>query len=100
MYISIRRYQTDPSVVDELMQRIDEEFVPIISSGPGFMAYYTVNGGNGVISTISVFEDLAGAQESDEKAARWVKTVPTLLPDPPTITEGQVRVHKAAHMEW
>jgi hypothetical protein len=86
----------DPGSVDELMRRVNEGFVPIISRGAGFMAYYAVNAGGGVVASISVFETQAGADESNRMAADWVKqNLASLLPTPPEITAGEVGVHKA-----
>ena len=94
MYASVRRYEV-PGSVDEVMNRIQEGFVPIISKGPGFKAYYAIDAGNGVIATISVFEDQAGAEESTKMAASWVKeNVASLLPNPPQVTAGNVKVNK------
>jgi hypothetical protein len=96
MYASVRRYETDPGSVDELMRRVEEGFVPIISKAPGFVAYYALDAGEGVVASITVFEDQAGAEESDRMAADWVKeNVASLLPTPPEVTAGDVRVHKA-----
>lgn len=96
MYASIRRYKMDPGSVDELMRRVKEGFVPIISRGAGFMAYYAVNAGDGVVASISVFETQAGAEESNRMAASWVKeNLAALLPTPPEITAGEVGVHQA-----
>jgi hypothetical protein len=87
----------DPGSVDELMRRVNEGFVPIISKGPGFLAYYAVNAGGGVVASISIFETQAGAEESNKMAASWVKeNLASLLPTPPEITAGEVGVHKAA----
>jgi len=96
MYASVRRYETDPGSVDELMRRVEEGFVPIISKAPGFVAYYALDAGDGVVASINIFEDQAGAEESDRRAADWVKeNVASLLPNPPEATAGDVRVHKA-----
>lgn len=96
MYASIRRYNMDPGSVDELMRRVREGFVPIISRGAGFMAYYAINAGDGVVASISVFETQAGAEESNRMAASWVKeNLASLLPTPPEITAGEVGVHRA-----
>ena len=57
MYASVRRYETDPGSVDELMRRVEEGFVPIISKAPGFVAYYALDAGDGVVASITVFED-------------------------------------------
>jgi len=92
MYVSVRRYVTDPKSVNEVMRRIREEFVPIISKAPGFLNYHVLDMGNGVLASISMFENKAGAEESDRLAANWVRTLGSLLPNPPQITAGDVLV--------
>jgi hypothetical protein len=92
MYVSVRRYVTDPKSVNEVMRRIREEFVPIISKAPGFLNYHVLDMGNGVLASISMFENKAGAEESDRLAANWVRTLGSLLPNPPQITAGDVVV--------
>jgi len=48
-----------------------------------------------MIST-SVFQDQSGAEESNKRAADYVReNLASLLPKPPQITEGQVVAHKA-----
>jgi hypothetical protein len=47
-----------------------------------------------MIST-TVFQDKAGAEESNRKAATVVReSLASLLPNPPQITAGEVVVHK------
>ena len=71
--------------------------MPIISKGPGFVAYYLIDAGDGTGTTVSVFEDQAAAEESNKKAAAWVKeNLAPLVPSPPQITVGEVRVHNTA----
>jgi hypothetical protein len=65
--------------------------VPLIKQIPGFVAYYWVDAGGGVMASTSVFEDRAGAEESTEKAADWVReNIASLLPNPPQVTAGEV----------
>jgi hypothetical protein len=92
MYISIRRYQVDIHSVDEIVQRVEAEFVPIIRQAPGFIAYYAIDAGGGVVASISIFRDQAGAEESNRRAAGWVKMVGPLFPGAPQTTAGVVRV--------
>lgn len=95
MYATVRRYEgvTDPG---EAGRRVNEGFVPLISEIPGFVAYYWVDAGNGVMVSTSVFKDQAGAEESNRRAAAWVKeNLAPLLPNPPQITAGNVVAHKA-----
>jgi hypothetical protein len=49
MYVVVRRYEgvTDPQKVAQL---VEEGFIPIISEMPGFVAYYYVDAGDGVIA--------------------------------------------------
>ena len=90
MYATIRRYEgvTDPA---EDRRRVREEFVPLLKDMPGFVAYYEVDAGNGVMATVSIFEDRAGAEASTERAAEWVQeSIASLAPNPPAVTAGEV----------
>jgi hypothetical protein len=55
MYVAVRRYE---GVRDsqKVAQLVDEDFIPIISEMPGFVAYYFVDAGDGVMVSTSVFE--------------------------------------------
>jgi hypothetical protein len=51
--------------------------------------------GDVVLTTVSVFEDLAGAQSSTDAAADYVKqNLASLLPQSPTATAGEVVAYK------
>ena len=95
MYATVRRYEgvTNPG---EAGRRVVESFVPLISQLPGFIAYYWVDAGGGVMISTSVFKDQATAQESNRKAADWVRqnNLAALLPNPPEIMEGEVVSYK------
>jgi hypothetical protein len=88
----------DPSAsVEELMRRVNEGFIPIIKDAPGFLAYYAVDSGLGTVTSVSVFENQAGADESNRMAADWVReNLASMLPNPPEITAGEVGAHEAA----
>ena len=96
MYATVRRYEgvTNPA---EAGRRVAESFVPLISQLPGFIAYYWVDAGAGVMFSTSVFRDQASAQESNRKAADWVRQnhLASLYPNPPQITAGEVVACKA-----
>lgn len=79
---------TDPA---EAGRRVREGFVPLVSQIPGFVSYYWVNAGGGVMVSTSVFEDQAHEEESNRRAADWVReNLAALLPNPPQITAGEV----------
>ncbi|HYZ55746.1 MAG TPA: hypothetical protein VE733_19905 [Streptosporangiaceae bacterium] len=90
MYAVVRRYDgvTDPA---EAGRRIKEEFVPLLRDVTGFVAYYWVNAGDGVMVSTSVFQDQAGAEESTKRAADFVTAnLASLLPNPPQVMAGEV----------
>ncbi|MFF5205819.1 hypothetical protein [Streptosporangium sp. NPDC000396] len=90
VYATVRRYEgvTDPAEAGRL---VSEGFVPLMRQVPGFVAYYWVDAGGGVMVSTSVFEDQAGAEESIERAADFVRErLTSLLPNPPQIMAGEV----------
>lgn len=90
MYAVVRRYDgvTDPA---EAGRRVKEEFVPLLRDVSGFVAYYLVNAGGGVMVSTSVFQDQAGEEESTKRAADFVRAnLASLLPNPPQVTAGEV----------
>ena len=96
MFATVRQYEgiTNPR---EVAKRVSESFVPLISKLPGFVAYYWVDAGGGVMVSTSVFQDRAAEEESNRKAAAWIKenNMSAMMPRPPQITAGEVVAHKA-----
>lgn len=100
MYVSIRRYKTNPAVVEELMKRVELDFVPQVRALSGFVAYYGVNAGDGVVAFVNFFDNRGSAEESNNIAARWVKEdAADLFPIPADITAGAVIVHSTAEKQ-
>ncbi|MGG7569901.1 hypothetical protein [Streptomyces sirii] len=90
MYAAVRRYEgvTDPA---EAGRRVNEGFVSLMREVPGFVAYYWIDAGNGVMVSTSVFRDQAGAEESISRAVDFVRDqLASLLPNPPQVTTGEV----------
>jgi hypothetical protein len=97
MHATVRRYEgVDQSRTDELTKKVDETLLPRLSNLPGFEGYYLIEAGNGVMSSIGLFDSSAQADESTRVAANWVREekLETALPNPPKITDGEVIVHK------
>lgn len=92
-YGVIRHYQVDAKNMGEIVSRAKSGFVPLVNKLPGFAAYTILDAGKGVLVTISGFTTKAGAEESTKKAAEWVKeNLKQLVPNPPEVTAGEVRV--------
>ena len=97
MHTTIRRYEGVQSEnVPEIIKRVKEGFVPLISSSGGFKRYQFLNAGNGVVITISVFETEAAAWASNKMAASWVEeNLSTLLNSPTQIAVGEALIEKS-----
>jgi hypothetical protein len=90
MYASVRRYDgvTD---VREVTRRVNEGFIQIVREIPGFVDYYCIDAGGGVVVSVSVFQDRASAEESNARASDYVReNLASVLPNPPQITAGEV----------
>ena len=97
MHATVRRYEgVDQSRTDELTKKVDQSLLPRLSKLPGFEGYYLIEAGNGIMSSIDLFETSAQADESTRVAATWVREekLETALPNPPQVTGGEVIVHK------
>ena len=101
MFGTIRRYESvDQSRTSEVVQKLDENFVPKLSELPGFSAYYLIQAADGVLSSINVFDTAEHADESTRVASNWVREnkLETALPVPPKITSGEIVVHKTREL--
>ena len=89
-YLTVRRYDAVPNS-KEAAHQVQEGFIPLISKLPGFISYYWVDEGDGVMVSVSVFATREAEEESNRLAADFVKQhIAPLLPKPPQITAGQV----------
>jgi hypothetical protein len=91
MYATVRRYEgiTDPA---EVGRRVDESFVPLLKEIEGFVAYFWIDAGDGVMVSTSVFQDRSGADASNKKAVDWIREedLGDLYPNPAQVTFGEV----------
>src|SRR3972149_194051 len=92
MYASIRRYEgIHPDNFEEITRRVMEGFLPIIRGTQGFIGYYIVETGDGILATVSLFQKQKAAEDSNTAAASWVKAnLAALIPNAPQITAGEV----------
>lgn len=96
MYTSIRRYTTTPNDASAIISLVQTSNIDELIGGlPGFIAYYILDCGEGVVATVSIFDDQAGAERSNEVAAEWVKefVLPKYSVSAPEITAGKVALN-------
>ena len=97
VYAAIRQGKAKTGMAEELTRRIKEGAIPIISDVPGFMAYYVVYAPDDTVTAISIFNDYAGAEESNRRALTWIEqNLAPLLTGPATAWAGPVIVHTLA----
>lgn len=93
MFATVRRYEgVDVSRTDELTQKVNDSLMPRLSKLPGFGGYYLIEGGNGIMTSVSLFETAAQADESTSLVRGWLKDeqLEKALPNAPKITTGEV----------
>jgi len=94
MFAIIRHYHFDPKNGAEIDRLIREGFVPLIRKAKGFSRYYWLDTGAGEGASFGLFTDKAGADESIELAAEFVRDhLSKLLVAKPEIIEGPVVAH-------
>jgi hypothetical protein len=96
MFATIRRYEgVDTTRTNELTSKVNETLVPQLRELPGFSGYYLIEAGNGILSSISLFETLEQADESTKLVSEWItdENFNTAIPNAPKITIGKVVAH-------
>jgi heme-degrading monooxygenase HmoA len=99
MFAAIRYYQADPPSIDEVVRRVQEDFVPLIRDMRGFVSYFILvpSERQEDIVSVSVFEDQQSAEESNRMAVEWVgQNLSELLRPAPEFAGGQVVVYGAS----
>jgi hypothetical protein len=97
MYAAIRQGKAKTGMAEELARRVKEGAIPIISDVPGFRAYYVVYAPDDTVTAISIFDDHAGAAESNRRGLEWIEeNLTPLLAGPATAVAGPGIVHTLA----
>ena len=70
MHATIRRYDgVDQNRTTELTGKVNETLVPKLRKLPGFKGYYLIEAGNGVFSSLGLFETLSRARSRASSSA-------------------------------
>jgi hypothetical protein len=97
MHATVRRYEgIDQNGKEELTRKVGETLMPSLSELPGFNGYYLIESGNGVFTSVGLFDTSIQAEESTRVASSWVvdQKLESILPNPPKVTSGEVIAHK------
>jgi 3-oxoacyl-ACP reductase-like protein len=73
MHASVRKYKVDADQMDEISRRVGDSFVARVSGVSGFVGYYVIDAGNGILITVTLGGDLSAVEQSTELAAEFVR---------------------------
>lgn len=93
MFAIIRRYDgVDQNRTTELTSKVNETLMPKLTNLPGFKGYYLIDAGNGVFTSLGLFETPEQSVESTKLVTTWIheEKLETILPNEPKITSGKI----------
>jgi hypothetical protein len=93
MHATIRRYEgVDTTRTNEVASKVEQTLVPQLRELPGFAGYYLIEAGNGVLSSLGLFETSEQDAESTKLVSKWItdENFAKVIPNEPKITSGKV----------
>ena len=93
MHATIRRYDgVDQNRTTELTSKVNETLMPKLNKLPGFKGYYLIDAGNGVFTSLGLFETPEQGMESTKFVTTWIRDekLETIIPNEPKITSGNI----------
>jgi len=93
MHATIRRYEgVDMTRTNEVASKVKETLVPQLRKLPGFEGYYLIQGDNGVLSSLGLFQTSEQDAESTKLVSKWItdENFNRAIPNAPKITSGKV----------
>ena len=93
MHATIRRYDgVDQNRITELTGKVNETLVPKLRTLRGFKGYFLIEAGNGVFSSLGLFDTPEQGEESTRVVTSWIhdEKLETLMPNEPKITSGKI----------
>ncbi len=95
MFASVRRYtefDRSDAALQELVAALNEEFIPLLRSQPGFVSYQCiVEPDRSALVTVSTFEGRAEAEASVAQARAWIaRRLTHLVSGAPLVSSGEV----------
>jgi len=91
MYATVRRYRNAAALADVMTAR-EDEVKGLITSIAGFVSYYATRDGD-MMTSVSVYNEKSGCDESTRRAGEWVRANVSPLPGAPEVSGGEVFIH-------
>jgi hypothetical protein len=94
LHATICRYHGVTMPIDEVM-RAGRQLASALSQAPGFVSYAVLDAGDGVLVSVTVFDDPTDLAVADQFIIRWVaEHLAAVLPRPPEVIAGEVIVQR------
>jgi hypothetical protein len=91
MHSAVRKYRVND--VDELVRKVEDDFVDQVKGVDGFVGYYVIDGGDGTAASVTVGETAEAVEQSTNLAREWVQeNAADLVEGAPEVTAGEVRI--------
>ena len=91
MYATVRRYKNAVALA-EAMAAKSNEVKELITEIPGFVSYNATRDGD-TVTSISIYSDKAGCDESTRRAREWVQANVKSMPSSPDVSGGEVFIN-------
>jgi len=93
MHAIIRSFDgVDQNRTTELTSKVNETLMPKLNKLPGFKGYYLIDTGNGVFTSLGLFETPEQGVESTKLVTTWIREekLETILPNEPKVMSGKI----------
>ena len=88
MFATVRRYKNAGALADAMEAKKDD-VKALLTGIAGFVSYNAVREGD-TVTTISIYNDKAGTDESTKRAREWVQANVKSMPSAPDVSSGEV----------
>ncbi len=97
MHMTIRRYTVSPAQADEVIRRVDDDWLDRLHKMPGFVSYHVVRPAPDRLVSVTAYLDEKAARAGAEASAEWVgERLGALEAKFEDMAEGEVVVHGGA----
>jgi heme-degrading monooxygenase HmoA len=97
MHMTIRKYKIVPAQAEEVIRRVDDNWLDRVAKMPGFVSYHVVRPAEDQLLSVTAFLDEPAAKRGAEASAEWVgERLYDLEVEFEDMVEGPVVVHGGA----
>lgn len=100
MYLQIRKYRVKSGSAEQLCKQAAEQFLPLVKGVKGFVDYMIIDNQDGNVMSVTVCEDQAGVDETNQLAKDWHRQFSQQqLEGPQEVIQGEVLVDSSGFLK-